>query len=77
MVMGRPKNTTTHCKGAALLVNWLEKRQMSYKEFSDKLDVYPNNLHRYLTTRVPGTKMAVKIQELTKGQVKVEHWLQG
>lgn len=76
MVMGRPKNTTTHCKGAALLVNWLDKKQMSYKDFSGKLDMNPQHFHRYLTTRVPSTKAAVKIQELTGGQVKVEHWLQ-
>lgn len=63
-------------KKTTVLAQYLKKIRLSQIEFSKDIGITPQRLHSYLTGKViPPLEIALKIQEETKGKVKVSDWL--
>lgn len=61
--------------GAMKLNEWLEQQAMPKWMFAARLEIHPSALSHILSgSRKPNLKIALKIEALTKGKVKVKQW---
>lgn len=57
------------------LKEWLENKGISYKIFAISIDYDQNTVYKWLNgTLTPSLKAALKIEENTDGEVKVQSW---
>jgi len=57
------------------LATYLKRKSLTYREIARKLGLSHTTVHKYLSgDRTPSLKTALKIEQVTKGDVAVSSW---
>ncbi len=66
---------TSTTPGSDALAKWLERNEITQIDFGKRIDRSPRMMHYYLVDGViPPVQVQMRIEQETKGEVKLELW---